>query len=526
MLASVTTFNALPAAKSAAHWHFDLRYLPLEPKPHHILLLARIDGASSHIEKLPMFLPSERDGLEFFPDTPADAAPTVAQALVTLFATKDALSKARPSRLMTPDPGLAVEVGKELKRIGVAASDLHDVTKSTPTAISIADMLFAPVWRRMLRNAGFHGLFATVLGTPEYIDMSKVKLREPEPSMTEGPEAASLSREQRKHLQALEYVKLWYEARPPTDRPGIDYASLDTMIMKANYVDDTYFPENPTHEIKEEADDGMAAAAFDYALRLMIKPKDQQNRRMIYKYLMMAIHPADDDSPQTLLTEIASNAHAILIRWCTEALEDEIRSRYLFAACHHAEQALILAKKVSLSDNYAAPVVLYFIRKELAPRLVPGSPIAMPALVMYKECRAAHKMRETKLKKEKRKMDMKRLKEPNRYRCANPDCGILADSGTMFKQCNGKCDSDKKPRYCSKECQRTDWKDHKAFCKPGMPCSVIDTTMGCGPAVVRGGDFSISITGSNGQVTYISSSTMSPEELRQFRDAATRFRVS
>ena len=102
---------------------------------------------------------------------------------------------------------------------------------------------------------------------------------------------------------------------------------------------------------------------------------------------------------------------------------------------HHAEQALIFAKKVSPSDNYAAPVVLYFIRKELAPRLVPGSPIAMPALVMYKECRAAHKIRETKLKREKRKMDMKRLKEPNRYRCANPDCGILADSGTMFKQC-------------------------------------------------------------------------------------------
>ena len=86
---------------------------------------------------------------------------------------------------------------------------------------------------------------------------------------------------------------------------------------------------------------------------------------------------------------------------------------------------------------------------------------------------------------------------------------------------NGKCDPDKKPRYCSKECQRADWKDHKAFCKPGMPCSVIDTNMGGGPAVVRGGDFSISITGSNGQVTYISSSTMSPEELREFRDAAT-----
>ena len=62
------------------------------------------------------------------------------------------------------------------------------------------------------------------------------------------------------------------------------------------------------------------------SFRLMIMPKDQRDRRMIYKYLMMAIHPADDDSPQTLLTEIASNAHAILIRWCTEALAGALRA--------------------------------------------------------------------------------------------------------------------------------------------------------------------------------------------------------
>jgi hypothetical protein len=38
----------------------------------------------------------------------------------------------------------------------------------------------------------------------------------------------------------------------------------------------------------------------------------------------------------------------------------------------------------------------------------------------------------------------------------------------------GRCDKDKKPSYCGKECQKADWLNHKAFCKPGMPCSVID----------------------------------------------------
>ncbi|KAL1752575.1 hypothetical protein FB107DRAFT_265390 [Schizophyllum commune] len=518
MLPSVITFNALPAPKSPTQWHFDLRYLPLEPKPYHILLVSRADGASSHIEKLPIGCPADRDGLEFFPDTPADAAPTVARALVELFSTKATLGKERPSRLMTPDTGLAAEVGKELRRIGVSARELHNVAKSTPAAISTSNRLFEPVWKQMLHEAKFHGVFATVLSMPEYINMSNIKLRAPERLMTEGPDVGHLTREQKEFLGILEYMKKWFEARPPSDK--IDYSSVDIMAMNARRALAEYFPENSAEEVKDDADEGQAWAALDYALRLMTKPKNERNRQMIHKYLMTAIHPSDEDSTEEFLADIASTAHAILVHWCARAAENEIRSRYLFAACHHAEQALILAKKVSPADKYASPLVLVFLRDGFAPHLVPGSEHAVPALVMYKQCRVAYKMRNDQVRKEKKKMDAKRGKEPNRYRCANPGCGILAEAGKMLKQCAGKCDIDQKPHYCSKECQRADWKNHKEFCKPGIPRSSADVEAIDGPDIVGGGDFTIPIKGANGQTTYVSSSTMSPEELKEFRDVA------
>lgn len=38
----------------------------------------------------------------------------------------------------------------------------------------------------------------------------------------------------------------------------------------------------------------------------------------------------------------------------------------------------------------------------------------------------------------------------------------------------GRCDKDKKPSYCSWQCQKVDWPVHKPFCRPGAMCSSVE----------------------------------------------------
>ncbi|KAJ7222136.1 hypothetical protein GGX14DRAFT_558238 [Mycena pura] len=84
----------------------------------------------------------------------------------------------------------------------------------------------------------------------------------------------------------------------------------------------------------------------------------------------------------------------------------------------------------------------------------------------------------------------KRVERPSRYKCAAPECRLEASTGKLLRACafpsspisssiittktaiwypgGGKCEDAYKPRYCTKECQVADWKNHKPLCKPGL----------------------------------------------------------
>jgi hypothetical protein len=88
---------------------------------------------------------------------------------------------------------------------------------------------------------------------------------------------------------------------------------------------------------------------------------------------------------------------------------------------------------------------------------------------------------------------------------------------------SGKCDQDVKPSYCSKECQKADWPNHKSFCKPGMPCSVIDSApltpnaqSYSGPTPK--GAYRVPVNMPGGESFRMTSSTFSPQEMKDMRD--------
>ncbi|KAI0075985.1 hypothetical protein K474DRAFT_1321512 [Panus rudis PR-1116 ss-1] len=58
----------------------------------------------------------------------------------------------------------------------------------------------------------------------------------------------------------------------------------------------------------------------------------------------------------------------------------------------------------------------------------------------------------------------RRSKNPLACQCAAEGCGIEVNNYTSLKKCSGKCPEERKPYYCSRDCQVADWRKHKAVC--------------------------------------------------------------
>ncbi|KZV64990.1 hypothetical protein PENSPDRAFT_656139 [Peniophora sp. CONT] len=54
---------------------------------------------------------------------------------------------------------------------------------------------------------------------------------------------------------------------------------------------------------------------------------------------------------------------------------------------------------------------------------------------------------------------------PSAFECARPGCGKGAEGKEKLLRCGGACAAEVKPYYCSRECQKLDWKRHKVLCK-------------------------------------------------------------
>ncbi|KAL1742868.1 hypothetical protein HDZ31DRAFT_42306 [Schizophyllum fasciatum] len=487
----------LPSGRGPNNWHFDVRYVALEP-PSHMMLLFQTESTYIHLERLPIGLPQSSSGIAYFPETAEQAAPAVAHAILHSFVNNldmhargydpNAPPPLAPWKLTAEDPDLARAVGNEMRSLGVQAPELHTVSVSSKQTI------------RGAREA-FDKVFGMLRPSPAVKTPDAIVFRSHTPKM-----ALPLEDEDQVIMQ---YVQTFSNAKPPREvKPAWMDEIAQEWAAKSEYLE-----KHPLGEVKADADAGNPNAMLDYAMRYICGHKCKPDRAISYEYLVRAIQ-----SPQAT-AELKSTAHALLIDWHIGSCSESMPIRYMLAASHHAEHALRLAKEVSPLGYNASGAVLYFLMylfRDSAEKL-----IVPELLVHYKTCWEAIQTRLEQMRKDSAKMQVKRMKHPNRYRCANRGCGIVSDKGKMLQQCSGKCDVDKKPAYCSKECQRADWKNHKPFCKPGMPCSVIDDSLDDvvdASGSSRDGAVGVRIPmGDRDRI--LMSSTLSPAELKSIRDS-------
>ncbi|KAK0450068.1 hypothetical protein EV421DRAFT_1990218 [Armillaria borealis] len=503
----VEKFNALPrpprmpSGRISNEWHFDLRFVQIDP-PYHLLFLMQPGSGLVHSEKLPL------DGgkpMSFFPETGKDAAPEVAKALIRAFLTSFGVAgkpPLAPWKLTTDDVDLAFAVGEEFKRLGILQV-LWKIPVS-PINMRMAYVAFDDFFKSLKRQLGLSMADSIAFQTPQSVGFHNFT----PPDAVLAPADSILNK-------TMAYAQKRMNCRPQDMSKPYDSSAMYATAMKEAEIIHKQLELKPENVLKVEADSGSAEAALDYGLRLRTGCGCSPNRTLARHYLVLAA--LNKDAPASL----RATAHCAVIE-----------SRYLQAAAWHANESVKLVPKKS------APGALFLAQNIMIPQSE-GPRGAADLRLQYKEIWGALAKRDAQVEREHVKMDERRMARPNRYRCATPGCGIAADSGRMLSRCSGKCDQDKKPYYCSKDLiisshndatEKKDWKNHKPFCQPGAPCSVIDagdsSPSGMVGGSTRNGAFQVPVKMSDGNTTMFSSSTMSPDSLKEVRDLANQYSAS
>ena len=250
----VKPFNALPRPKVTPGgvpngWHFDLRYIQFEPSPSHVLFMFQPESQFVHMEKLPL----RGDGLEFFPDTAAEAATELSRAIIHSFVDNMGHNKMMgtnaplpfaPWRLMTECKSLAAEVGKELKHMEIHR-DLCKIDISAKSVIKLAQEAFERLFSRLKHSLGYEGAIFNVIAPP-----TAIVFRPLQPVTGSDDQLGKM----------LDYAKALENAKPPIDAGQKDFRTLITHVS-------TLLASKPLSVIKQEAEEGHSEAMVDYALR-------------------------------------------------------------------------------------------------------------------------------------------------------------------------------------------------------------------------------------------------------------------
>jgi hypothetical protein len=257
----VAAYNALPRNRHIRsphgqitnHWHFDLRYIFLDP-PTTILFLIHPEKYYIHQERLPLGLSEGTAGIAYFPETGPDAAPEICKALILKFL-KGGLAgpKSKPHapwKLTTEDQDLAAALTAEFSRMGVQNELCHVEAVVQGRMIDNTQKEFQKYWEKIKQSKGFKGPAATALKGPDCITFRRGA-----------------------------WLRQWKDTPDPPQRKIMAYARLSAscrpsglsvtpdQIPEKCVEASMFLRENPTDVVRARADGGNAEAAVDYAMR-------------------------------------------------------------------------------------------------------------------------------------------------------------------------------------------------------------------------------------------------------------------
>ncbi|KAH8795194.1 hypothetical protein DL96DRAFT_1648901 [Flagelloscypha sp. PMI_526] len=479
--------NASTSHGASTRWHFDLRFSTLQP-PGHLLWLFNFTSKETYAQSLPAHnvnKPSE--SISWFPELAAEAAPDITYALVHAFLQLNKTKGLIPTKIFTDGPPLAIEVAKELKRIGVVDS-FCNIGTTTDSRLSAVDLAFEKYFQDLPGNR--RGLITAPQG---------VRFSTPPPQAmkwTMGGGKRNSDIVLKVANQIINSISL--DSRKPADAQKASAGVLHQInALNARF-------EETIDKDRTLAEDNDAEGTIYYALRLVLwyGIGVPQNRSECRTYLCKVLfHCPAVTAPQKIV------ACCLLMDWHFDNGSGPIRSRDLNATAHFADVAAALVPKGKL-----VPSVLAFGTQGLSQIIA-----TVPELqLQYHHLWSAVRDRDTEIAEETQKSEVKRLKAPLRYQCAKQDCPITADSGRMLRQCAGRCDADKKPSYCGKECA---FFYHKPYCRPGAECSVLEKVQVFPQGqATRGGSVAVPLTLPGGRHTMVSTSTFGAERMKEFKN--------
>ncbi|VDB87152.1 unnamed protein product [Peniophora sp. CBMAI 1063] len=234
----------------------------------------------------------------------------------------------------------------------------------------------------------------------------------------------------------------------------------------------------PTDEVKTQADGGDAMMRVEMGVRLFTGygvPVDKDAARTLWDSVSSDSNLSADDMPAVQRSMLALCAYfqdAYARTGGTSDLLDAARFANVVAGL---DSEVIPELGLQEGAKTVAPVALW-CAQQLA-RLVEALPTKAASHLSEDERAAIHAAaRELPFLWDvyERRGQAIAKKEvageaPSAFECARPGCGRGAEGKEKLLRCGGACTADVKPYYCSRECQKLDWKRHKVVCKASKP---------------------------------------------------------